>query len=56
MNSQNTRAGGCFLTAGLLLGFLVGLVTGNALRGVLIGLAAGIVIAVALWLSDRRKS
>ena len=56
MEPKNKRAGGCFLMAAILVGFAVGLVTGNALRGVLIGLAAGIVIAVALWLSDRRQS
>ena len=56
MNGSTTsRAGGCFLTLGLLLGFVVGIVTGNAMRGVWIGLAAGIVIAVGIWLADRRK-
>ena len=55
MESQNKRAGGCFLMAAILAGFAVGMVTGNALRGVWIGLAVGIVIAVGLWLADRRK-
>jgi UDP-N-acetylmuramyl pentapeptide phosphotransferase/UDP-N-acetylglucosamine-1-phosphate transferase len=49
------RAGGCFLMAAILIGFVVGMATGNPLRGVWLGLAAGIVIAVGLWLADRRR-
>lgn len=49
-----TRAGGCFLMAAILLGFLGGLATQDPLRGTLIGTAVGIVIAVILWLVDRR--
>jgi UDP-N-acetylmuramyl pentapeptide phosphotransferase/UDP-N-acetylglucosamine-1-phosphate transferase len=49
------RAGGCFLMAAILIGFVVGIATGNPLRGVWLGLAAGIVIAVGLWLADRRR-
>ena len=56
MDGQNKRAGGCFIMAAVLLGFLGGLVTGNALRGVWIGLGAGIAVAVAVWLLDRRRS
>ena len=56
MDRPDQRAGGCFLMAAILIGFAVGMVTGNALRGVWIGLAAGIVIAIGLWLVDRRKS
>jgi hypothetical protein len=56
MEQRNKRAGGCFIMAAVLLGFLAGLATGNALRGVWIGLGAGIVVAVAIWLLDRRRS
>jgi hypothetical protein len=49
------RAGGCFIMAAILIGFAVGMVTGNALRGVWVGLAAGIVIALGLWVADRRR-
>jgi hypothetical protein len=52
---QNSRAGGCFLTLFLLLGFLYGLSIRNPLKGVLIGLGIGIVFAVATWLIDRRR-
>jgi hypothetical protein len=54
MEPTNKRAGGCFLMAAILIGIAVGMVTGDALRGVWLGLAAGIVIAVGLWLADRR--
>ena len=56
MQGSPTRAGGCFLTLFLLLGFLYGLSIRNPLKGVLIGLGIGIVFAVATWLIDRRRS
>ena len=56
MQCTSTRAGGCFLTLFLLLGFLFGLSIRNPLKGVLIGLGIGIVLAVATWLIDRRRS
>jgi hypothetical protein len=56
MEQKTTRAGGCFIMAAVLLGFLAGLITGDALRGVWIGLGAGIAVAVAVWLLDRRRS
>ena len=56
MQARSTRAGGCFLTLFLLLGFLYGLSIRNPLKGVLIGLGIGIVFAIATWLIDRRRS
>lgn len=55
MEPKNKRAGGCFLMGGLIAGFAGGLAMRNPLLGVWIGLAVGIVIAVALWLVDRRR-
>ena len=55
MEPQNKRAGGCFLVAAILLGFVVGLATRDAMRGVILGTVAGIAIAVGLWLVDRRR-
>ena len=55
MQGSSTRAGGCFLTLFLLLGFLYGLSIRNPLKGVLIGLGIGIVLAVATWLIDRSR-
>jgi hypothetical protein len=49
---SRTRAGGCFLTIFLLLGFLYGLSIRNPLKGTLIGLGIGIVLAIATWLID----
>ncbi|MEO8454232.1 MAG: hypothetical protein ABI454_03665 [Sphingomicrobium sp.] len=56
MQSRSSRAGGCFLTICILLGFLGGLAIGNPLKGTLIGTAAGALLAVATWLIDRRRS
>lgn len=55
MQGSTTRAGGCFLTLFLLLGFVYGLAIQNPLKGVLIGLAIGAVLAIGTWLIDRRR-
>jgi hypothetical protein len=55
MQGSSTRAGGCFLTIFILLGFLYGLSIRNPLKGTLIGLGVGIVFAVGTWLIDRRR-
>jgi hypothetical protein len=55
MQERRTRAGGCFLTIFILLGFLFGLSIRNPLKGTLIGLGVGIVLAVAVWLIDSRR-
>ena len=55
MQGSTSRAGGCFLTLFLLLGFLYGLSIRNPLKGVLIGLGIGVVLALATWLIDRRR-
>lgn len=52
---SSTRAGGCFLTLFILLGFLYGLSIRNPLKGVLIGLGIGIVLAIATWLIDVQR-
>ena len=52
---SSTRAGGCFLTICILGGFPLGLALGNPMKGILIGTGAGIVLAVAAWLIDRRR-
>ena len=55
MDGSRTRAGGCFLTLFILLGFLFGLSIRNPLKGTLIGLAIGAVFAVVTWLIDLRR-
>lgn len=56
MEPHNPRAGGCLLMIAIMLGFLVGLSTGDAMRGVILGTGVGIVIAVAVWLMDKRRA
>jgi hypothetical protein len=55
MQSSRTRAGGCFLTLFLLLGFVYGLSIRNPLKGTLIGLAIGAALAIVVWLIDLRR-
>jgi hypothetical protein len=55
MQARSSRAGGCFLTLFLLLGFVYGLSIRNPLKGTLIGLGIGIVLAVVTWLIDRSR-
>lgn len=50
------RAGGCFLTICIIGGAFVGLAINNPMKGVLGGTGVGIVLAVALWLLDRRRA
>ena len=52
---STSRAGGCFLTLFLMLGFLYGLTMRNPLEGTLIGLGVGILFAVVTWLIDRGR-
>ena len=40
----------------ILAGFVAGLAIGNPMKGVLAGTAAGALIAVILWLIDRRRA
>jgi hypothetical protein len=55
MDSRTTRAGGCFLTIFILLGFVGGLAIQNPMKGVLIGTATGAALAIIVWLLDRRR-
>lgn len=55
MNARTTKAGGCFLTFCILAGSAGGIAIGNPMKGILIGTSIGIVLAVALWLVDRRR-
>lgn len=55
MMPSTSRAGGCFITIFLLLGFLFGLSIRNPLKGTLVGLGIGVVLAVGTWLIDRNR-
>ena len=52
---RNPIAGGFFLVAPILIGFFAGMATGDAMRGTLIGTAIGLLLAIGLWLFDRRR-
>jgi hypothetical protein len=53
---NTSKAGGVFLTLGILLGLVGGVIMGNTMGGVLVGTAAGLTLAVLTWLLDRRRS
>ena len=55
MNARTTQAGGCFLMLCILGGFAGGIALGNPMKGGLIGTAIGVLLAVLLWLIDRRR-
>jgi len=55
MEGSGTRAGGCFLTIFILLGFLYGLAIRNPLKGTLIGVGIGAIFATITWLVDLRR-
>lgn len=55
MPVPTARAGGCFLTFCILAGFVGGLALRNPMKGILIGTGAGAVLALLLWLIDRRR-
>ncbi|HUP67120.1 MAG TPA: hypothetical protein VM145_02785 [Sphingomicrobium sp.] len=50
------KAGGCFLTLFILAGFVAGVAIANPMKGVLIGTAVGALLALLLWLNDRRRT
>ena len=52
---STSKAGGIFLTLGILGGMIVGVATGDTMRGVLLGTAAGVALALVTWVIDRRR-
>jgi hypothetical protein len=55
MAKRNSKAGGVFLTVGILVGFGWGAAAGDPMKGILIGTALGAAAALLLWLLDRRR-
>jgi hypothetical protein len=53
--TRNSKAGGIFLTVGILAGFGLGIAVGEPMKGILAGTAIGIAAALLLWLLDRRR-
>lgn len=55
-NNQPRLAGGIFVALGLLIGAILGVALNQPSAGLVIGMTIGIVIAVAVWLIDRKRS
>ncbi|QIK77832.1 hypothetical protein G7077_01790 [Sphingomonas piscis] len=56
MDGRTTQAGGCLLALSILGGLIFGIVQRAPTLGAIIGTAVGIVIALAVWLIDKRRS
>ncbi|CAN5198258.1 hypothetical protein BH09PSE3_BH09PSE3_01410 [soil metagenome] len=52
--AANTRSGGVFIAIGGLAGVFIGRSYGQPTLGFIGGLAIGALIALAMWLNDRR--
>ena len=55
MVRRNHRAGGFFLVVAILAGFLWGAMSGLPVHGAIIGTMVGTLLAVVVWLVDRRR-
>jgi len=55
MSPRSTQAGGLFLMLAIVIGTLWGVASHQPMLGVLTGTGVGIVIAVAIWVVDRRR-
>jgi uncharacterized protein YqgC (DUF456 family) len=54
-NSPPRLAGGIFIALGLLIGAIIGVFMDQPSAGAVIGMAIGTVIAVAIWIMDRKR-
>jgi hypothetical protein len=54
-NSPPRLAGGIFIALGLLIGAIIGVAMDQPSAGAVIGMAIGAVIAVAIWVMDRKR-
>lgn len=53
--SRTPRAGGIAIALGIVAGPIVGALTGHQpTLGLLVGVGAGVLVALAIWLLDRR--
>ena len=53
---RSSQAGGLFLMLAILAGATWGLSVGQPMLGILRGTGAGLVIALVIWLIDRRRT
>ncbi len=56
MATPTPAAGGFFLIVAILAGTAWGISVGQEMKGIVLGTLAGIVIALAVWLIDRRRN
>ena len=54
-NNQPRLAGGIFIAFGLLIGAVFGVAMDQPSAGTVIGMAIGTVIAVVIWIMDRKR-
>ncbi len=52
---SGTQAGGFWLAGAIIAGVIGGILLGQPSIGFLIGAASGVLIALLLWLRDRRQ-
>jgi hypothetical protein len=55
MKTRTTHAGGFFLVLAIIGGFAWGAMSGLPWHGAVIGTGVGAVLAVIVWLLDRRR-
>ena len=55
MARRNHTAGGFFLVLAIFGGFIWGLMSGLPLHGAIVGTLIGAVLAIIVWLIDRRR-
>ena len=55
MRTPTTYAGGIFLFLSPIIGALYGIGRGEPILWMLVGFGIGVVLALAVWLVDRRK-
>ena len=55
MTRPTPMAGGFFLIAPIVVGFFWGLAAGRAMQCAIVGFAIGLLLAVLIWLVDRRR-
>jgi hypothetical protein len=50
-----TQAGGFILAASIIAGTVAGVIVGQSSIGFLVGTVAGVLLAILVWLMDRRR-
>lgn len=55
MKSRSTAAGGIFIFLGLIFGAIYGINVGRPMLWLLRGLGAGMLLALLVWVVDRRR-